>query len=54
MQRIRDARLAFLHWPEVCISSRMFKRQTLMFESTGYGGAAPRVPGSIALELGNT
>jgi FAD/FMN-containing dehydrogenase len=30
----------------------MFKRQTLMFESTGYGGAAPRVPGSIALELG--
>jgi FAD/FMN-containing dehydrogenase len=44
--------LAILYWAEVSIALREFLFLALISCSTGYGGAAPRVPGSVALDLG--
>jgi FAD/FMN-containing dehydrogenase len=44
--------LAILYWAEVSIDLRVFLFLALISFSTGYGGAAPRVPGSVALDLG--
>ena len=44
--------MAILYWAEVSIALRVFLFLALISCSTGYGGAAPRVPGSVALDLG--
>ena len=44
--------MAVLYWAEVSTPLRVFLFLALISRSTGYGGAAPRVPGSVALDLG--